>query len=242
MIQIISLDFILALVPVLRDWRLKEIHTSWLIFSVVNPNYPKVDYSATSNISQISFAGNIFFGYGRTFSLNPRLSRFYLGGELFGRYVPVNVTDRQNIILTGATDVSLPFKVNLKTNFEGGLAVKAGYLIAPKTMFYILCGWNATQFSYESNVEGPSEIIAQLFGIKPGTHDIFPAIMPGLGIETMLTDKLSLRLQYVYSYYFVSDDIYSIDDVFTNFVANDYLKNVSRSQVTLDVTYHFNGL
>ena len=206
---------------------------------------PVIDALSANHSADLGDAmvmGNIFVGYGMTFQ-----SKYYLGAEIFGRYSPLRAETKNETDVYG--DFSqVDMNAKLSNDFVFGGLIRGGYLISPKTLLYVLVGVNGAPFKHEWNASGvddATDIAWQDKGSKTSTK---AAIMPGVGIEEMITSKLSLRAQYTYSFYF--GDIthskaesgtlpgpypYTVGDKQT-------IKNLANGSFDVDLSYHFNGL
>jgi opacity protein-like surface antigen len=223
---------------------------------------------STHKLGAFNFTGNGFLGYGRVVGAEQAIP-FYIGGELFGKYNPTTFdsTDKGNITLSGKITLNADPKIseslllNSNYNIDGklqndlslGAAAKFGVLISPKSMFYVLFGMDYARFSYNGAVSIDGNISST--GIN--YHKLIPVItnvdfhsnklgfMPGIGMETMLTNRLSLRAEYTYSYYGTINHNSDIDiAVINSRVATAAYKfsNLARGLFDLGLTYRFNGL
>jgi opacity protein-like surface antigen len=218
-------------------------------------------------------AGDVFAGFGKTF-YNP----VYLGGEAFFRYaqpkidttinrpLSVTITEVEN---NGTPNTNnIPFSnsssIDIKNDFSYGGDIRLGYVLFNRTMIYILGGVEAAKFDVKghqswSNTLPLGDVLvkdSQAYGYCFDSTKV--AFMPGVGIETMLTDKFSLRAQYTYA------DFGHIDNTagfgpFTRpetgdakgtpipitetsaSVAHDRVY-LARGLFTIDLSYHFNGI
>jgi opacity protein-like surface antigen len=155
----------------------------------------------------------LFGGYGKVLNTD-----WYLGGELFARYAKANssleggegfsVTNQQ------ISPISGPIKVELNSDYSYGGLVRGGYLITPRTMFYVLAGLEYTKFDVKINNTPQAS-----FDLTPYSHSFSKgefAFMPGVGLETMLNNNWLLRLQYTYAVYpsFSDSHSYKYEDTF----------------------------
>jgi opacity protein-like surface antigen len=212
------------------------------------------------DLGDVNAAGEIFVGYGLTDNINSDHNNFYLGVELFGKYVPTDMnvdggtsliptTDEEISQITGTSSMS----ASLENNFSVGGALRIGYLFTPKTMIYVMAGVEAASFDYKVSsgvnysVFG-SDSISDSFSDKVSQTKF--GFMPGVGIETMLSDHFSLRAQYVYTFFgdidlrgshqainHIPDDGFIVLDN----TADGDVDDISRGLFTIDLTYHFNN-
>ena len=156
------------------------------------------------NLGRRGGDANVFVGYGRTLNLS-----YYLGGELFGHYFRIAHESSSNE--TGVQDIGssvhfiypLDTSVKIKNPYSFGGDLRAGYLVSAKTMLYILFGLDYSKFKIESE----SSFLAT--GGIPYPHETISdsftqwrvGYFPGVGIETGLTDHVSLRAEYTHTFY-----------------------------------------
>jgi opacity protein-like surface antigen len=166
------------------------------------------------DMGKYGFDGNIFVGYGRTLNTS-----YYLGGELFGHYfsptlkklshsmkvsdVFPDVYPEVPVLVVINSDMS----TKVKNSYSFGGDIRAGYLVFPRTMVYVLFGLDYAQFNVKSEF-AYNTIWATFPPIESFSGDIDNdfnkwklGYMPGIGIETGLTDHISLRAQYEYTFY-----------------------------------------
>lgn len=233
-----------------------------------------------SDVGNTAVNGELFAGYGKTFN-----SLYYAGVELYAKYanaktdsnyagVPVDV---DAATLGDSTSSSVNFKaaatsIKLKSDWSYGGALKFGYLITPKTMFYLLAGIEHTKFDVDVNHDfaagysqtpdtTPTSSWSRGYSYHYGFDESKWAFVPGIGIETMLTDKLSLSAQYTYADYgnvshhndmtpvtlppipVGSQEYYgTTHSNVTGSSASDTKFDLSRGLFSLRLAYHFNGI
>jgi len=155
--------------------------------------------------------GNIFAGYGRTLNKS-----YYLGGEIFGNCFSSTLKKsngslyHQTVlppeILLGISNISS----TVKNRYSFGGDIRAGYLVSPRTMIYVLFGLDYARFNVKSGfgysgslVENPPTPPIYLFSgqINDEFNKWKLGYMPGIGIETGLTDHVSLRAEYTHTFY-----------------------------------------
>jgi opacity protein-like surface antigen len=121
---------------------------------------------------------------------------------------------------TVATDIpvgagSSADQVELENKWAFGALLKGGYLMTPKSMIYIVLGTEYQKFDVEQNHAFVFQN-APIFGVLPlvtqtgnslvaYSHNDFSqhkwGFIPGIGIETMVSNNWSLRAQYTYAIY-----------------------------------------
>lgn len=192
------------------------------------------------NLGKYGGDANMFVGYGKTLNLS-----YYLGGEIFGHYFGIghesssNETRVQGGFPPFITPIDTSIKVRNPYSFGGDL--RAGYLVSAKTMLYILFGLDYARFK----IEGESSVLNNEFFPIPQTiiSDSFTkwrvGYFPGIGLETGLTDHVSLRTEYTHTFYS------SFSNAITQSEEGYYLslKNKvrpSRGLLTVKLSYLFN--
>lgn len=148
---------------------------------------------------------NIFAGYGRTFESS---QSYYLGGELFGHYFSYGSIDCEGngVIHYTANNPTMNSTVSIKVKnpYSFGGDIRAGYLISPRTMIYILFGLDYAKFKVKDEL-ALVEKIQNIFLFSADLKNNFTkwklGYLPGIGIETSLNDHISLRAEYTYTFY-----------------------------------------
>lgn len=216
--------------------------------------------SMDMDIGQTAVAGGASLGYGKTFKSN-----YYLGIEGFGRYAnsksDVNVSDFVGTVTvtpfgtTVGPNEAFTTSLEVKSDWSYGGDIKLGYLINPKTMIYLLAGIDAREYDVNvthsiANVSS-STLPANALMYSYSFDKTKVGFMPGVGIETMLTDKLSLVGQYTYSWFSSFDNSVVAGPVAitppsfsTATLASEATDSVkmARGIYSLGLTYHFNGV
>lgn len=231
-----------------------------------------------SDVGNTAINGELFAGYGKTFN-----SLYYAGIELYAKYanaktesnyagVPIEVSTNTDTLAQSADFKAAATSIDLKSDFSYGAALKFGYLITPKTMFYILAGIEHTKFDVDVNHSfaaghsqtpdtTPTSNWSRGYSYHYGFDENKWAFVPGVGIETMLTDKLSLSAQYTYADY---GNISHHNDLPPTVLAatpvgsgepfgtthsninaaspSDTKFDLSRGLFSLRLAYHFNGI
>lgn len=213
----------------------------------------------SSDIGSTDFNAGLSAAYGQTFNTS-----FYAGLEAFGRYANAKPSTNLNYGYSQTTDGVTSYQetgystVDVKTDWAFGGDVKLGYLVTPKTMFYVLAGVEAQEINVDVNhflqrqritgLTPSNEITAYGYSFEKTKA----AFMPGVGIETMLTDKLALDARYTYAWYgslsggFVNPTQNLVPGVRVSSSTADSFSNtdakLNRGLYTLGLTYHFNGI
>lgn len=160
-------------------------------------------YSADSKygISKNSFLGVIYAGYGSSFCWD----NTYLGTEAFIDFA--NRDDDNFIRSTGIGPQgfgSFDYTTNVKIHpVSYGLDLRPGYKIAECILFYARLGVGLNTFT--TNSQGSSRLAnSAVFtpltatGVKKVTRAV---LRLGLGMEQPLLDCLTLRVDYIYTYF-----------------------------------------
>lgn len=207
-----------------------------------------------TDIGDNVLGGGIFAGYGKVFNQS-----YYIGGEIYARYAhnTTNTNVDSDIVFLDEGDAIdygfLSTSINVNSDWSYGAALKLGYLVTPKTMIYLLAGVEYSKFSLDvnhtlSSEEGPASSFSYSYSFDNNKL----AFVPGVGIETMLTDKLSLKAEYTY----VDYGKFSHNNNSSSLISNPsepssfaILNNPSEDQVdikrglfTLGLAYRFNGI
>jgi opacity protein-like surface antigen len=230
----------------LASMHAKTEHSFPLVLSHTNDIRNNWDWTLFSgntdrSIGDQNFGADAFLGYGHVFN-----QHYYLGGEIFGTFTNLDAkgNDSNLNLLPGILDsVNVKYS-DVETKYSFGGDIRLGYLFTPRTLAYVLVGADYGNFEVT-----PLEISG--FGHIDGKYGKFNkhelGLMPGLGIETMITDHLSLRAQYTYSMYqkFSHTDTLIDQDILDwLYPLNINLKNKSkvnlnRGLFTLNLSYIF---
>ena len=144
------------------------------------------------NYSEYSFNGQIFTGYGKTFN-----NSYYIGGEIWGNYFNTKMNHSYNYSIGPMTpgasnDANGHFKVENPYSFGG--ALRLGYLLSPRVMFYGLIGFDYAKFDVKNTMSDHyvDADIDHNFTITDKFNKWLPAILAGVGGDMGITDHLSL--------------------------------------------------
>jgi opacity protein-like surface antigen len=237
-----------------------------------------------SKLNQAMGAGEIFVGFGKSLAIgNVGRNNFYVGFEVFGKLTPTDMDTDYNGLRTDSINVLPPInqtdvlnsgtlKAQLENYYSFGGDLRFGYLITPRIMVYVLAGIDIAPFKYTVDYNGTISNdsyynpitektlpINLASGVADGNTSWMSGFMPGVGVEAMITNHLSLRAQFVYTYWgegdFGINDAHTsgysytatpkdgktatLRDTFTSSVAGD-ASSIQRGLLTVDLTYHFN--
>ena len=162
------------------------------------------DLLAKSNDSgKYGFGASIFAGFGKVFD-----STTYLGAEIFGNYFEPDMTLSSSTFITSDEEtVSASLKTTIENDYSYGILARAGYLFSPKTMFYVLFGVELSEFDVKSaaTFDGFDETVGHGADEELTTVNKFDTTkigyLPGVGMETVIDDQITLKMQYVYAFY-----------------------------------------
>jgi len=153
------------------------------------------------NYVKHSFNGSIFAGYGKTLK-----GSFYVGAEILANYFNTTIQDSYTYSITpinqGANyNPQGKFKVDNKWSLGG--ALRLGYLLTPRAMIYALIGFDYSKFKVKDTMSNHyvDSNIDKNFTITNQFSKCLPGFDPGLGVEMAVSDHLSVRLQYIFTFY-----------------------------------------
>lgn len=216
-------------------------------------------YNANKNLKSSSPEGVLFVGYGK--SWNP----FYLGGELFAS-VSSSKMRGQGVggelgdgafgfeLLTSAADSRVKL---FPLGF--GADLRPGVLITPLTLFFGRIGVAVNKVKFRPNIFGTSHYH---FVIPPAGDFTFPLSLSstvnraalglrlGAGLERRLSRRLTLRLDYTYTFYQPLRLNGSITEAIPSFnpsigagsttVSNSSKVKLASNAILLGLSYYFN--
>jgi hypothetical protein len=144
--------------------------------------------------------GTAYLGYGYTFQSFPW---FNLSGEVYGSVGRPNITITGRAIGIDPTSV-IANSTNIRLNSgEGGIDLRPGVLLAPRTLFYGRVGVSFNKFRVRSeSFAAQTNIPAPFNGtlLYTNTHSV-AGIRFGAGLEQMVFRNLSLRGDAVFTDY-----------------------------------------
>lgn len=147
-------------------------------------SFDSTNYARSTNTGGTLFNGALFGGYGKTFG------QFYVGGELVVALTSGNVPAGT---IDSNTGISEPGKFQSKWSINP--LFRVGGLIAPKTLAYIKAGMANTGFEITSI--GGTDSNNQYTTYKKNIW----GFSTGAGLETLITEKISIRLDYTFNLY-----------------------------------------
>jgi opacity protein-like surface antigen len=203
--------------------------------------------SLDADLGDITGAGNAFVGWGKTFN---SYGNGYFGIELFGRYTPTDMSAKrvgQIIMPSGTSELYFSTEVKLSNNYSFGGDLRLGYLITPKIMIYALAGLDIAEFEYKTNHTADLYGAVEDINYSNEVNSWQYGIMPGVGIEAALSDNVSVRAQYTYTYFGDGDKVNATKSAaapVTSIASSSTgeADSVQRGLFSLAVTYHFKGV
>lgn len=204
------------------------------ITSISNNGYVyqyQISYETKGGISDLTPKLQMSAGYGTIFKDGSN-SPLYFGGEIFADTAPMKDEYYVNGLLGGGTVYTIQSSVESDYSFGG--ALKLGLQVMPHFMFYALLGVELGNFRYKfySTDIGDYSFDKNQFGFKTG-----------IGIEQMLSKKLSLKIQYSFTDYAGFNNTTSRvlrDQPRYKQILNSYdAVNINRSAITVGLVYHF---
>lgn len=154
------------------------------------------------SLGKFGFNADVFGGYGKIFK-----EKYYFGGEVFGNYNSPKTEDSYDYYVIDdeyETQHLTNIDVEVENHYSFGGDIRAGYTILPKAMIYLLVGLNYAYWDVKTQLVGGK--IESGMKIIPTISANFDnwlfGIMPGLGAEMKLNDRISLRLEYVHNFYY----------------------------------------
>jgi opacity protein-like surface antigen len=193
--------------------------------------------------------GSLFAGYGKTFKKN-----WYVGAEIFGRQntaLKLEVKHQEAFIVNDGESL-LDFWINFdrgikKTTSFGG-QIKAGYLLSPQTLFYILAGAESSHIDIKETLAIPPSLVTGQpgFPAQTKTRETTRADwLFGIGLEGYFCQNWSLRTQYTHVRYHLLNytNIYTWEPEppsTTGYQVTEEHSDLLEQQVfSLDLIYHF---
>lgn len=199
--------------------------------------------------------GQISAGYGCEFN-----NCVYLGGEVFfknnvgNEFHKCKFSSDEKFVNFLMSDPLFERFFNSKLTFEryyeiGGI-VKIGFLPVSKTMVYLTFGVQCSEFKVITTNEFHFEFIGfddkSKFNFKEWQ---VAGILPGFGIETMISDHFSLRGEYSYSFYGaikktkIIESTLPLSQIIVNKIVQHKFKadELNEGTFVLSLCYHFNG-
>jgi outer membrane immunogenic protein len=122
--------------------------------------------------------------------------RFVIG--VLGDFTWANFDSSANVESCGGICLpSLGASIGVELDDMWTIAGRFGFLSSPDTLWYGLVGWTHADVDVSGSFEEYSVIVSEGFSFED--DESLDGITAGAGVETMLTDHLSLKLEYRYT-------------------------------------------
>lgn len=166
-------------------------------------------YSLYASKVHNSAIGALFAGYGRV------VDKFYLGGEvvLSNSDYSMNISSTAGRVQTLGSLVAISSNESITTQAsisatQPGLLLRPGVMLTPSSLLYGRFGASLATVRYHTQtavvksltVQSPQSLILPITLQSQKTQQR-AAFQAGVGMEQAVTDALTVRLDYLYSYY-----------------------------------------
>lgn len=155
--------------------------TDLFVNRILNGGVNPLPQSFNTTISDKNIGGDIFLGYGK------RMNCAWIAGEIIASLSSLHA--RQAFDIT-ATNSQQP--LSIRTNHAWGAAINLGYHLHTTTKLYVKLGIETRRFKV--NFNATNNLGDPLSSLNKNYHST--AFVPGLGIETELNHRFSLRAEY----------------------------------------------
>lgn len=143
--------------------------------------------STSSQNSATGLAGGLYAGYGKY------LQRIiYLGAEVYGNAVNAQSSGNGNVALGG---LSSSYNTSFKVNNNYGISILPGLKVNDAALLYLRLGYGWSHLKGSATAEA---LGASFSNSRSSTQGGFEY---GLGIETAICEKMSIRAQYTHANY-----------------------------------------
>lgn len=180
------------------------------------------------NLQDVGFTGLLGLGYSHQFS-----NHFVLGAEVTAGNTDAEVSTRDKVSIAGNI-IDGHIKAKLKNDFA--ILFKPGYVIRDKTQIYAFVGPRWANF--ETSLH--TQLVISNTSDKTSGYEL--GITAGLGMQHLITENLSLGLEYYYTSYGSIQSPNTMDVIFTGTfidVIDDVDIDASSNTILIDLTYHF---
>ena len=208
-------------------------------------------YSLYASMVRSSATGAIFAGYGHTWN------KFYLGGEIALSNAYYNMASSSTTGLSRTIDnaitVTSAKQINTQVNVsptQFGLFLRPGVMLSPTSLLYGRIGTSFATITYSTNVtdtkilaETPTIISFPLM-IPANKRTHRAALQLGTGLEQALNNQLTMRLDYLFSYYGkIRMSAVGSNNLDPFFLTGSSYQSVSinNQSIMLGLAYHFYG-
>jgi len=208
-------------------------------------------FNLYSSMLRSSAAGSIFAGIGHTWN------QFYMSGELvlsnaYYGMASSSISGISRTINIDAITISGNETVTSTANVsptQFGLFLRPGVMLTPTSLLYARVGTSVINIRYDTTNSSQKTLTIGASGLAfPTTLHANKcitraALQLGAGLEQAINDKLTLRLDYLYSYY-GSIKMYSTQsnnfDTFLITANGSQSVTLNAQSIMLGMAYHFN--
>lgn len=160
------------------------------------PAVQDISFNVSRKASGKQVNGNIRFGYNRIFK------NHYLVGLVGDVTVGNNNLRFKSMVVETNTDLLIQTNSNVNLSDQYALLLKFGRLVGTRTLFYGLVGPRWGNFSLEFDANFHQNIGVFLSSSIESHRKYYkPGVLFGIGSEFLLTDRISLALEYRHTYY-----------------------------------------
>jgi opacity protein-like surface antigen len=185
-------------------------------------------FPSEGNVQDSDIAGWIGLGYSHQFH-----NHFVLGAEATAGFTDVETVYQHKMVINAGTFMS---KISTELTNDFALLFKPGYVIG-RTQMYALVGPRWGNFESKQATELQDMIVTD----KSSSYQI--GITAGVGIEHLLTNHLSLGLEYAYTSYGTVDSLETTGNIDVNgfpAIFTDHADiETATNNVVAQLTYHF---
>jgi len=151
--------------------------------------------SQTIDFGNDGWNGELYVGYGATFQ-----DHYYLAAEIFGNISSVKA-NFDGTLTNAAGTSSVGFTSDVKLRYEYGIDLVPGVKVSDSTMLFGKIGWIRGKFKSEAsgfvNIPGVINVVSGTFE----TNHTSNGIQLGIGLETMITNNCSAKIEYDWNRY-----------------------------------------
>lgn len=152
----------------------------------------------TGTVSSNTLFGDVFWGYGLVFN------SWYLGPELYFSALRRPEAELTLQALNTFPTESLSTYTRTKLNsWEGGLDGRLGWVATPASMLFIRLGVAFNKIALDSNTTTYTDgsVMPETKLLKYTASKSVVGFRAGAGLEQKLTPRISVRADYIYTYY-----------------------------------------
>jgi opacity protein-like surface antigen len=136
----------------------------------------------------------LHLGYGK------QINKFYIGAEILSNFIKHEDSgESQSIDIANQCILTNKIKIKM-SGLQYGIDLRPGFVINPTTLFYGRLGIMLSRFKL-SSLNRINIIYASSADFNFTKSQYKPGLRLGLGVEEYLSHKISLHLEYIYTYY-----------------------------------------